>query len=342
MEDESVRRAQALPDNAIACPTIYLVIPCYNEEAVLPITAPMFVDYLDGLIGSESISPASRICFVDDGSSDRTWNQIVDLAQEHEIVRGIKLSRNSGHQNALLAGLEDVRRHCDAAITIDCDGQDDIHAIGEMISQFKEGNEIVYGVRSSRKSDSFFKRFTAEGYYKVLKALGVETVFNHADYRLMSSRALDELSKYKEANVYLRGIVPLIGLKTTTVEYERAKREAGVTHYQFRKMLHLAVDGITSLTSRPLHIIAFLGVVFSLVGLAGVIWALIQVAMHNAIAGWASTICFICLLGGLQLISLGVIGEYIGKIYYEVKARPRYMVEKRTWEADSGRSVDGD
>ena len=313
-------------------PRLYIVIPCYNEEAVLPITAPLFRDKLLSLSSQGKISPDSRVLFVNDGSKDSTWNLICQLAKEDEHYMGICLSRNRGHQNALLAGLMEAKDKCDITISIDCDGQDDINAMDEMVGEYLSGAEIVYGVRSKRETDTFFKRFTAESFYKLMKWMGADTVFNHADYRLVSSRALKEFSNFKEVNIFLRGMFPLVGFKSTCVYYERHERIAGESHYPLKKMLALAFDGITSLSIRPIRIITGLGVFISLVAFALIVYALVSYFTGNVVSGWASSLIVTCFLGGIQLISLGVIGEYVGKIYMETKARPRFIISERTEE----------
>ncbi|MCI7726367.1 MAG: glycosyltransferase family 2 protein [Clostridiales bacterium] len=311
-------------------PRLYIVIPCYNEEAVLPITAPLFRDKLLSLSSQGKISPDSRVLFVNDGSKDSTWNLICQLAKEDEHYMGICLSRNRGHQNALLAGLMEAKDKCDITISIDCDGQDDINAMDEMVDEYLSGAEIVYGVRSKRETDTFFKRFTAESFYKLMKWMGADTVFNHADYRLVSSRALKEFSNFREVNIFLRGMFPLVGFKSTCVYYERHERIAGESHYPLKKMLALAFDGITSLSIRPIRIITGLGVFISLVAFALIVYALVSYFTGNVVSGWASSLIVTCFLGGIQLISLGVIGEYVGKIYMETKARPRFIISERT------------
>lgn len=313
-------------------PNLWIVIPCYNEQEVLPLTAPLFLKELQQLIDAGKVASSSKICFINDGSTDKTWELISKLAAAHEHYEGLSLSRNRGHQNALLAGLMEARKHCDACISADCDGQDDIHAISKMVDEYLAGYDVVYGVRSKRETDTAFKRMTAEGYYKVLNMLGADIIFNHADYRLLSSRALDGLAEFNEVNLFLRGLVPLVGYKSTTVTYERSERMAGTSHYPLTKMLALAFDGITSLSIKPIHVIASLGAVFSLVGFVGIIWAVVSVFTGYTLPGWASMVCFICLFGGLQLLALGIIGEYIGKIYLEVKSRPRFIVAERTWD----------
>lgn len=313
-------------------PVLYIVIPCYNEESILPLTAPMFLDKLNQLINSAKISDKSRILFVNDGSKDKTWEIISDLAKQDEHYLGISQSRNLGHQNAVLAGLMESKAYCDITISIDCDGQDDINAMDEMVDKYLAGNEVVYGVRSRRDKDTFFKRFTAEGFYKIMKVMGAEVVFNHADYRLISSRVLEEFADFQEVNLFLRGMIPLVGFKSSTVYYERHERVAGESHYSLSKMLHLAFDGITSLSVKPITIIACTGMIFSVVGFLGLIWALIAALLGNTVASWASTVSIVCFLGGIQLLSLGIIGQYIGKIYMETKHRPRYIISDRTWE----------
>lgn len=311
-------------------PVLYLVIPCYNEEAVLPKTAPLFLEKLNTLILSGEISDKSRVLFVNDGSRDNTWQIITDLSKENEHYTGISLSRNMGHQNALLAGLMEAKSLCDVTISIDCDGQDDINAIDKMLSEYKNGFDIVYGVRESRKSDTFFKRNSARLFYSFLNSLGVETVFNHADYRLMSSRALEALSKFKEVNIYLRGMVPMLGFKSTSVFYDRKKRVAGKSHYPLQKMLHLALNAITSLSTKPIHLITAFGFLVMLLSLAGIIWSVVSYFLSSTVAGWASIVAIICFFGGAQILCIGVIGEYIGKIYMETKNRPRYIVSEKT------------
>ena len=313
-------------------PRLYIVIPCYNEEAVLPITAPLFRDKLLSLSSQGKISPDSRVLFVNDGSKDNTWNLICKLSKEDEHYEGICLSRNRGHQNALLAGLMEAKDKCDITISIDCDGQDDINAMDEMVDEYLSGAEIVYGVRSKRETDTFFKRFTAESFYKLMKWMGADTVFNHADYRLVSSRALKEFANFKEVNIFLRGMFPLVGFKSTCVYYERHERIAGESHYPLKKMLALAFDGITSLSIRPIRLITGLGVFISLVAFALIVYALVSYFTGNVVSGWASSLIVTCFLGGIQLISLGVIGEYVGKIYMETKARPRFIISERTEE----------
>lgn len=317
-------------------PILYMVIPCYNEQKVLPITSKLFLEKISQLKEAQKIHYNSKVFFVNDGSKDDTWNLILQLSKDYKEIEGISLSRNRGHQNAVLAGLMEVKEKCDITITIDCDGQDDINAIDQMVDAYLDGCEVVYGVRSSRTTDTFFKRITAEGYYKLLQSMGAEVVFNHADYRLLSSRVLQELEKFKEVNIYLRGMVPLVGFKSTAVYYERKERYAGESHYPLKKMLALAFDGITSLSIKPIRMIMGLGMLIAILSFSGVIWSVTVRLSGNAVSGWASMTSLICFLGGIQLICLGVIGEYIGKIYMETKARPRYIIGERTDKEDKG------
>jgi len=311
---------------------LFIVIPCYNEEEVLPITSKMFLEELEDLIHKGKISDNSRILFVNDGSKDKTWEIIENLAAENPHFIGMSQSRNRGHQNAVLAGLMESKDMCDITISIDCDGQDDIKAMEAMVDAYHDGSEVVYGVRSKRDTDTFFKRFTAESFYKLLNKMGVEVVYNHADYRLISSRVLKEFANFKEVNLFLRGMIPLVGFKSSSVYYERHERIAGESHYPLSKMLGLAIDGITSLSIKPIRLITGLGIGVSILSFIGVIWAVIAQLTGHTITGWASTVCIVCFMGGVQLICLGVLGEYIGKIYMEVKARPRYIISERTWE----------
>ena len=313
-------------------PVLYIVIPCYNEEKVLPITAPMFLKKIQDLETAGKVSPDSRVLFVNDGSKDDTWNIIEDLSKKDPHYLGISQSRNRGHQNAVLAGLMEAKDRCDITISIDCDGQDDINAMDNMVDAYLDGCEVVYGVRSKRDTDTFFKRFTAEGFYKLMNWMGAEVVFNHADYRLISSRVLQEFANFKEVNIFLRGMIPLVGFKSTSVYYERAERIAGESHYPLKKMLALAFDGITSLSVKPIRMITGFGVTVSILSFLGVLWALISQLTGSTVSGWASTMCVICFMGGVQLVCLGVIGEYVGKIYMETKRRPRYIISERTWE----------
>ena len=306
-------------------PVLYIVVPCFNEESVLPITAPILLKKLDFLSSAGKISAESRILFVNDGSRDSTWEIISALAAQNGHYRGISLSRNRGHQNALLAGLMEARPLCDITVSIDCDGQDDINAIDAMIDEYLCGCDIVYGVRADRSSDSFFKRSTAHGFYRLLAAMGAEVVYDHADYRLISSRALDALAQFGEVNLFLRGMVPLVGFKSACVSYSRAERLAGESHYPLGKMLALAADGITSLSVKPLRLISALGGAVSALSLIAFILVL---CLHAQ--GWAIGTAVICFVLGLQLIALGVVGEYTGKIYAEAKHRPRYIISERT------------
>ncbi len=320
-------------------PRLIIVIPCYNEQEVLPITAPQFLAKINQLAAEGLISGDSRVMFVNDGSKDDTWNILQRLADQDEHYIGIAQSRNRGHQNAVLAGLMEAKDMCDITISIDCDGQDDINAMDEMVKAYLEGCEIVYGVRSKRDTDTFFKRFTAESFYKLLNSMGAEVVYNHADYRLISSRALQELAKFKEVNIFLRGMVPLVGFKSTSVYYERSERAAGKSHYPLSKMLALAFDGITSLSIKPIKMIIGMGVFVAFISFIGIIWAVVEAILGKTVMGWASTTCIICFLSGVQLISVGVIGEYIGKIYMEVKQRPRYIISERTWERHDSEDI---
>lgn len=314
----------------MSAPILYIVVPCYNEQEVLPITAVLFLEKIKSLISSGKVSEDSRIMLVNDGSRDNTWEIIKRLSREDSHFVGVSLSRNRGHQNALLAGLIEAEPKCDITVSIDCDGQDDINAIDKMIDEYIGGADIVYGVRSSRKSDTWFKRTTAQGFYKFLNRMGVEVVYNHADYRLLSSRVIRELEGFKEVNIFLRGMVPLIGFKSTCVAYERHERIAGESHYPLKKMLALAFDGITSLSIKPIRFIASFGLLVAAVSFIFIIWSLISFFTGNAVAGWASTVSIICFFSGIQLLSLGIIGEYIGKIYLETKRRPRYIISERT------------
>ena len=305
---------------------LFLVIPCYNEEEVLHETSRRLREKYTALMEAGKISDESRIVFVNDGSRDRTWEIITELHAADPVFRGICLSRNKGHQNALMAGLMTVREECDAAISLDADLQDDINAIDEMVDRFLEGYEVVYGVRSSRKKDTFFKRTTAQGFYKVMRAMGVDTVYNHADYRLMSRRALAALSEFDEVNLFLRGIVPLVGFKSTQVTYERGERFAGESKYPLKKMIAFATEGITSMSIKPIRLIATLGLLAFLVSVGVLIYSIVQKFLDNTVPGWAFLAVSIWALGGVQLFSIGVIGEYIGKIYLETKHRPKYII----------------
>lgn len=310
------------------CDTLYIVVPCYNEEEVLPETARRLGDKLRGLMAAGKISPKSRVLFVNDGSRDGTWGVISRLHAADPLFSGVDLSRNRGHQNALLAGLMTARDRCDMAVSMDADLQDDVDAVDAMVEKYSEGCDIVYGVRSSRKKDTFFKRVTAEGFYRVMNFLGAETVFNHADYRLMSRRALDGLAEFREVNLFLRGIVPMIGYTVGTVEYERGERFAGESKYPLKKMLSFAMEGITSLSTKPIRYITLLGFLIFLVSLLMLVYSIVRWAHGDTIVGWASLICSVWAIGGLILLSLGVIGEYIGKIYLETKGRPRFLIRE--------------
>jgi len=303
-------------------------VPCYKEEEVLPETSKRLKAKLESLMQQDKISEKSRVLFVNDGSKDRTWDIISELHEKDPVFSGVNLSRNRGHQNALLAGLMTAVQYADMLISMDADLQDDVDAVDKMVDAYHEGFEVVYGVRSSRKTDSFFKRFTAEGFYKVMKALGVDIVFNHADYRLMSKRAVEGLAEFEEVNLFLRGIVPQIGYKWTTVEYERAKRFAGESKYPLKKMLAFAFDGITSFSVKPMRMILSLGAIIFFLSIAALVWALIARFTGHSVGGWASLMCSIWMIGGIQLLCLGVIGEYIGKIYKETKKRPRFIIER--------------
>ena len=320
-------------------PVLYIVIPCYNEEEVLPVTAPMFLKKLRQLMEDGKIAPESRILFVNDGSKDTTWDIIRALSRQDEHVLGICQSRNRGHQSSVLAGLMESKGRCDITISIDCDGQDDLDAMDRMVDAFLAGNDVVYGVRASRKTDSWFKRTTAQGFYRLMGTMGAEVVYNHADYRLLSRRVLEALEGYDEVNLFLRGLIPLVGFQSTTVEYDRQERLAGKSHYPLGKMFALAMNGITSLSVKPLRMITGFGVLVALVSFVGVIWAIISAVLGRTVAGWASTTCIVCFVSGVQLISLGIIGEYLGKIYLETKARPRYIISERTWEEQDCRKL---
>ena len=309
-----------------------IIIPCYNEQEVLPITSKLFLEELIKLIEKNKISDDSRILFVNDGSKDNTWQIIKDLSKSDQHFIGISQSRNRGHQNTVLAGLMEAKDCADITISIDCDGQDDITAMEKMVDAYHDGCEIVYGVRSSRETDTFFKRFTAQSFYKLLNYMGAEVIYNHADYRLVSSRVLNEFANFKEVNLFLRGMFPLVGFKSTSVLYERHIRIAGESHYPLSKMIALAFDGITSLSTKPIRLITYFGLIASLISFIGVVWAIVSRFLGTTFAGCSSTLAIMCFLGGVQLISLGVIGEYVGKVYLEVKKRPRYIISERTWE----------
>lgn len=313
-------------------PVLYIVIPCYNEQEVLPVTKPMFLNKLNHLIARGKVSEQSRILFINDGSRDSTWDLIQEFANQEEKIEGISLSRNRGHQNALLAGLMEAKDLCDITISIDCDGQDDLNAMDEMVEAYHKGADIVYGVRSKRDTDTFFKRTTAEGFYKLINKLGGEVVYNHADYRLVSAKVLEEFSNFNEVNLFLRGMFPLVGFNSTIVYYERHERLKGESHYPLKKMLALAFDGITSLSIKPIRIVTGIGIAFSIISFLLIVYALISLIHGTVVSGWTSSIIVTCLLGGIQLISLGVIGEYVGKTYLETKHRPRYIISNRTYK----------
>ena len=319
--------------------TLYIVVPCYNEEEVLPETSRRLKAKLEQLMAAGRISPKSRVLFVNDGSRDRTWALISQLHERDPIFRGVDLSRNRGHQNALLAGLMTARESADMVISMDADLQDDVEAVDQMVDKYLEGVDIVYGVRSSRKKDSFFKRVTAEGFYRLMNLLGAETVFNHADYRLMSRRALDGLAQFREVNLFLRGIVPMIGYRTDTVEYERGERFAGQSKYPLKRMLAFALEGITSLSVKPLRMITALGFLIFLVSLVMIAYNVVRFLGGNTITGWASLACSIWLIGGLILLSLGVIGEYMGKLYLESKHRPRFLIRQVLGDDEDEKAV---
>ena len=313
-------------------PILFIIIPCYNEEKVLPITAPLFLEKLLSLIERKKISDESKILFIDDGSKDNTWNLISEFNLTNPHFAGIQQSRNRGHQNAVLAGLMTAKEcGADITISIDCDGQDDINAMDKMVEEYMNGCDVVYGVRDKRDTDTFFKRFTAQSFYNLLKKLGGDIVYNHADYRLLSCRVLENLADYHEVNIFLRGMIPLIGFKSTSVYYNRIERQAGKSHYNMKAMLALAMNGITSLSIKPIRLITSLGSLVSFISFIGILWVVISHFVNNNAAwGWSSTICIICFLAGVQLLSLGVIGEYIGKIYLETKHRPRFIIGNKT------------
>ena len=310
-------------------PILYLVIPCYNEEQVLPLTSGKFKAKLEELIDAGKISSDSRVMFVNDGSKDTTWDILTSLCEEDKKYAAISLAHNRGHQNALIAGLMEAKKYADITISMDCDGQDDINAITQMVDEYAKGNEIVFGVRNDRSTDSWFKRTTAQSYYKFLRGMGVDIIPDHADYRLMSSRVLNALEGYGEVNLFLRGIIPQLGFKQSVVYYSRAEREAGTTHYPLSKMMSLAIDGVTLFSIRPLRLITVLGIIVALLRFIGIIYVLVSVISGYYVDGWASTTCILCFVSGIQMISLGVIGEYIGRIYLETKQRPRYFVAER-------------
>ena len=315
--------------------SLCLIIPCYNEEKVLPVTAPLFIGKLNTLIEQKRVSPQSRILFVDDGSTDRTWEIVSSLAASEPCVEGIALSRNRGHQNALLAGLTDASERFDWTVTMDCDGQDDLDAVDRMVEAAEAGSDVVYAVRSDRSSDSAFKRFSAQAYYRFLSRSGAEIVYNHADYRLLSRRVLSELLKYEEVNVFLRGLVPLVGFPSSTVEYVRRERKAGNTHYPLRKMLDFAMDGITGFSIRPLRQIMLAGIVLSFAGLIGFLTMLILKVCGTVSESSWMILAGVILFGGIQLFAIGLVGEYVGKTLLEAKHRPRFVIRERT-ESSSG------
>lgn len=306
---------------------LYIAVPCYNEEEVLPDSSGKLLNKMNEMISQGKITADSRIVFIDDGSKDKTWEIISNLHSENEMFQGIKLSRNRGHQNALLCGLMTLKDRCDAVISIDADLQDDINVFDEMVAKYEDGCDVVYGVRSKRETDTFFKRFTAEAYYKVLDKMGAKIIFNHADFRLMSSRALDGFSQFKEVNLFLRGLVPMVGYKSDIVTYERSERLLGESKYPLKKMLALAFEGITSLSTKPIKMISRAGLAIFLISIVMLIYFVVRYFMGATVQGWASLAVSIWAIGGLQLLAIGVIGEYIGKIYLETKARPRYIVE---------------
>lgn len=311
-------------------PILYMVIPCYNEEDVLPITFPMFQEQMSKMIAAKQVSADSKIMFVNDGSKDSTWKIINELSQENDIFCGLSLSRNRGQQNAMFAGLMEARKYCDIAITIDCDGQDDIAAMADMVNEYNDGCDVVYGVRSDRESDTFIKRFTAQSFYKVLNKMGVETVYNHSEYRLMSKRVLDALSDFKEVNLFIRGMVPLIGFKSTSVYFKRNERIAGNTHYSIKSLTMLAINAITSLSIKPIRIITLFGFSVSAISFLLIIYALVSFIAGAAVSGWTSMMITVLFIGGIQMLSLGVIGEYVGRTYLETKHRPRFIIGDKT------------
>ena len=314
---------------------LFVVLPCYNEEEVLGETSKRLLELYGKMISEGTVSPESKIVFVDDGSRDRTWEIISGLCEQNNIYRGVKLAHNAGHQNALLGGLMTVKDECDCAVSIDADLQDDINVIPEMVKKFDNGCDVVYGVRSERKTDSFFKRTTAQGFYKFMAMMGVDVVYNHADYRLMSRRALNDLESFKEVNLFLRGLVPLIGYKSDSVYYERAERFAGESKYPLKKMLSFAFDGITSFSVKPIKVLWSMGLIVCVAAVIAAIYTLVRKFFGYTSDGWASLMCSIWFLGGVQLGSIGIIGEYIGKIYKESKARPRYIIEEYKKEANN-------
>lgn len=308
--------------------TLYIAVPCYNEEEVLGETSKRLKDKIKKLVTAKKISDKSRAIFIDDGSKDSTWEIIEKLSKSDSVFGGIKLSRNRGHQNALLAGLMTLKDKADIIISIDADLQDDVDAIDKMVKEYENGAQVVYGVRSAREKDSWFKRNTALAFYTLMSKMGVDSIYNHADYRLMSRRALDELEKFEEVNLFLRGMVPLVGLKSATVDYERSERFAGESKYPLKKMINFAIDGITSFSVKPLRLVTGLGFLVSTASLLVAIYAVIVYILGRTVSGWTFTVISVWFIGGVQMLSLGVVGEYIGKIYNEVKARPRFIIEK--------------
>ena len=313
-------------------PVLYLIVPCYNEEKVLPLTYSLFLNKIKELVKAKSISAESRTLFVNDGSTDGTWDYICQIAKENKQIEGISLSRNRGHQNALLAGLMEAKDRCDVTVSLDCDGQHDINAVDLMLKKYEEGNEVVYGVRNSRAGDGFLKKAFSELYYKLINALGGEVITNHADYRLVSSKVLNAFADYKEVNIFLRGLFPLVGFKSTVISYDQFERAAGKSHYSFSKMLTLAIDGITSLSIRPIRIITGIGIFVAFFSFIGVIYSFVTFFSGKTVPGWASMTSTLCFVSGIQLISLGIIGEYVGKTYLETKQRPRYIISERTYK----------
>ena len=311
---------------------LYLIAPCYNEEEVLPKTYSLFVDKLNDLIKHNRISKDSKVVFVNDGSSDSTWDIIVNLAKSNKCVEGLCLSRNRGHQNALLAGMLETKDMYDVVITLDCDGQHDINAVDEMLTQYENGYDVVYGIRNNRVGDSTFKKICSELYYKLINILGGEVIVNHADYRLVTSKVMNGFKDFKEVNVFLRGLFPLVGFKSTTIHYKQLDRQAGKSHYSLSKMFTLAIDGITSLSIRPIRIITGLGLFVTLLSFIEIVYTIVSYFLGKTVQGWASMTCIICFISGIQLISLGVIGEYVGKTYMETKQRPRYIISEKTYK----------
>lgn len=307
-------------------PVLFLVAPCYNEESVLPITYKLFIEKIDELVKHKKVSAKSKVLFINDGSNDKTWNIIQDLAKKNKYIEGASLSRNRGHQNALLAGLMEAKERCDVTITLDCDGQHDINAVDSFLEEYSKGYEVVYGIRNDRAGDSLFKRVFSEIYYLLLKALGGEIISNHADYRLVSSKVLNEFKNFEEVNIFLRGLFPLVGFKSTTVNYDQFDRAAGSSHYSLNKMFTLAIDGITSLSIKPIRMITGFGVIASLIAFISLI---ISIVKYDTL--WIAT-NLICLMLGLVMISVGVVGEYVGKTYMESKHRPRYIISERTYK----------